>query len=169
MAKELRATPVEIQASPEQVWAVLTDFSSFPRWNPFIRKASGPITPGSKIKIELRLYGKTLMPLSPTLIMVEPPGELRWFAGNKPSGVFDVERFFILEPNASGGTLFRQGEDCTGFLAPFILSLGLETRILRGYERLGRALKKRSERLATTGSADRLPPAATPSYNDNRN
>jgi len=170
MARELRANPVQIDASPEQVWATLTDFESFPRWNPFIRRASGSIVPGGKIKIQLRIYGRTLMPLNPTVIMVEPPSELRWFAKNGPSGVFDVERFFIIEPAPDGGSIFRQGEDCTGFMAPFFLALGLESRILRGYERFNRALKKRAERLAAAGRAEPAPVVepASPSL-DNRN
>lgn len=170
MARELRANPVHIDASPEQVWATLTDFESFPRWNPFIRRATGRIVPGGKIKIQLRIYGRTLMPLSPTVIMVEPPNELRWLAKNGPSGVFDVERFFIIEPAPEGGVTFRQGEDCSGFMAPFFLALGLESRILRGYERLNRALKKRSERLAAAAGTEPAPAAesASPSL-DNRN
>ena len=32
---------VEIEASGERVWQILTDFASFPLWNPFIRRISG--------------------------------------------------------------------------------------------------------------------------------
>jgi uncharacterized protein YndB with AHSA1/START domain len=34
--KELHSE-IEIDASAERVWAILTDFASYPRWNPFIR------------------------------------------------------------------------------------------------------------------------------------
>ena len=32
---------IEIAASPERVWQVLTDFASYPKWNPFILSLSG--------------------------------------------------------------------------------------------------------------------------------
>ncbi len=40
--KELH-TEIEIQTTAERVWRVLTDFASFPQWNPFIRQAKGEI------------------------------------------------------------------------------------------------------------------------------
>jgi hypothetical protein len=162
MTRELRADPVHIEATPEQVWAVLTDFESFPRWNPFIRRASGTVAPGQKLSIHLRLYGKTLVPFQPKLTMVEEPNELRWLARMGLPGVMDVERFFIIEPAEGGGTTFRQGEDCTGAFATPFLKTGLEKRILAGYERLNNALKKRAERLASTGSADAVATDAAP-------
>ncbi len=157
MARELRASPIHIQASPAQIWAILSDFESFPAWNPFIRRASGEIVTGQKISVNLRLYGKTLVPFKPTITMSEAPNELRWLARMGPAGVFDVERFFIIEAGPDGGSTFHQGEDCTGFLAPIALKTGLESRILAGYERLNQALKKRAERLAAGTEA----PAAT--------
>jgi uncharacterized protein YndB with AHSA1/START domain len=40
MEKEI-ITEIEIDASPSQVWQVLTDFEKYPTWNPFIKKISG--------------------------------------------------------------------------------------------------------------------------------
>ena len=166
MAKELRGTPTHINAPPEQVWAILTDFESFPRWNPFIRRASGEVVTGQKIAVNLRLYGKTLVPFKPTITMVEAPRELRWLARMGAPGVFDVERFFVIEPDGNGGCTFTQGEDCTGLLAGPSLATGLEKRILAGYERLNRALKARAERLA--GESAPAEPAAAETL-DHRN
>ncbi len=45
-AKEIHAE-LDIEASPERVWEVLTDFASFPEWNPFIRDASGGLKSGA--------------------------------------------------------------------------------------------------------------------------
>jgi hypothetical protein len=144
---------------------VLTDFASFPRWNPFIRNATGELATGQKIAINLRLYGKTLVPFKPTLTMVEAPHELRWLARMGMPGVMDVERFFIIEAADGGGSTFRQGEDCSGAIAGISLKTGLEKRILAGYARLNEALKKRAERLAETGSADPAPAGPSTSIN----
>ena len=34
---------IEIEATDEQVWQILTNFADFPQWNPFLRQASGEI------------------------------------------------------------------------------------------------------------------------------
>ena len=34
-------TEIEINAPASRVWEILTDFGSFPQWNPFIRQVSG--------------------------------------------------------------------------------------------------------------------------------
>ncbi|MFQ5793715.1 MAG: SRPBCC family protein [Candidatus Bipolaricaulia bacterium] len=45
--KEIQ-TEVEIDASAERVWQLLTDFAAFPEWNPFIRRASGKVKTGTR-------------------------------------------------------------------------------------------------------------------------
>jgi uncharacterized protein YndB with AHSA1/START domain len=42
--KELR-TAIDIAASPEAIWRLLTDFVALPQWNPFTREASGERVP----------------------------------------------------------------------------------------------------------------------------
>jgi len=49
--KTVSAT-TEIQASPMEVWAVLTDLASYPRWNPLFREASGEVAPGHTITLK---------------------------------------------------------------------------------------------------------------------
>lgn len=38
----------QIDASPRQVWAILADLASYPRWNPVFREASGQLNTTSK-------------------------------------------------------------------------------------------------------------------------
>jgi uncharacterized protein YndB with AHSA1/START domain len=33
---------IEIDATPDEVWAVLTDFDDYDKWNPFVTSISGP-------------------------------------------------------------------------------------------------------------------------------
>ena len=42
---------IEINASPETVWKLLTDTSRFPEWNPFIRRLSGEFKVGQKLVV----------------------------------------------------------------------------------------------------------------------
>jgi hypothetical protein len=152
MPRRLRAETT-IAAPPERVWELLTDFGSFKSWNPFIRRASGDLHQGARLDIYLRIYKRNLTHFKPIVTAVEPGRELRWHAVLGFPGIMDVDRFFLLEPTPEGGTRFRQGEDCSGVLASPLLATGLESRILKGYDRLNNALKRRAEASLTESTA----------------
>lgn len=43
-------THIDIDAPPDRVWQVLTNFADYPNWNPFIIKVQGEPIAGTKIK-----------------------------------------------------------------------------------------------------------------------
>ena len=88
--KELRSE-IEIQASAERVWQLLTDFASFPQWNPFICKASGNIRVGERLEVRLQPSGASGMTFRPTVLKAEPNREFRWLGHLLISGLFDGE------------------------------------------------------------------------------
>jgi hypothetical protein len=140
------AAALDIDAPPERVWEQLTDFSSFPSWNPFIRHAFGDLQVGSKLTITLKL-GRAERTFKPTLSKFEPNRELRWLAQVGPKGLFDVERIFQCEPLPDGRTRFAQSEICTGLFEPVLFIGGkLEKDILRGYQDFAHAIKERVEK-----------------------
>ena len=134
---------VAIDASPERVWAVLTDFPSFPAWNPFIRSARGRLLPGERLTITL-LLGRRLVTFRPHLTVVDQPRELRWIARQLMPGLFDVDRRFLIEPVGTSGCRFVQSETGSGLLAPVLMRL-MRRGILRGYRAFNAALKSRVE------------------------
>jgi uncharacterized protein YndB with AHSA1/START domain len=54
--KEIRAE-IEIDASAERVWQLLTDFSTFPDWNPFISRADGEARNGARLEVYMQPSG----------------------------------------------------------------------------------------------------------------
>ncbi|HKO85819.1 MAG TPA: SRPBCC family protein, partial [Actinomycetota bacterium] len=62
MARQLESE-VEVQASPERVWEVLTNFAAYPDWNPFIVR----------------------------VLEAEPARRLRWLGHLLVPGLFDGE------------------------------------------------------------------------------
>ena len=141
--KELH-TEIEIQASDERVWQLLTDFADFPEWNPFIRRASGEALTGARLEVLLQPPGGRAMTFRPTVLKAEPRRELRWLGRLLVPGLFDGEHIFSIEPLDAQRVRFMQREVFRGLLVPlFAGSLERDTR--RGFEAMNRALKERAE------------------------
>lgn len=111
-------TEIEIRASAEKVWNILTDFNSFPQWNPFIREAHGKIELNGKLKIILESSDSSRMTFHPRIIKLEPNRELCWLGRFFIPGLFDGEHIFIIEPIKPNYVNFTQLEKFKGVLVP---------------------------------------------------
>lgn len=141
--KELR-TEISITAPPDRVWHLLTDFASFPQWNPFIRRAIGEPREGAQLEVYLQPSGARGMTFHPHVVKAEPDRELRWLGHFLIPGLFDGEHIFTIEPLEAGGVRFVQREIFTGLLVPLFMRW-MEKDTQRGFEEMNRALKARAE------------------------
>ncbi|MEP7137194.1 MAG: SRPBCC domain-containing protein [Chloroflexota bacterium] len=141
--KELH-TEIEIQASKERVWQLLTDFAAFPQWNPFIRRVEGEAKAGTKLEAYIHQSGASGMTFRPTVLTAEPYQELRWLGRLLVPGLFDGEHIFTIEVPSGNRVRFAQQEKFTGILVPlFARNLGTDT--LHGFKEMNQALKARAE------------------------
>ena len=141
--KELR-TEIEIDAPAERVWHLLTDFASYPSWNPFIRSIGGRPIPGERLEVHLEPPGGRGMTFKPEVLEAEPERALRWLGRLLVPGLFDGEHSFTIRPLAEDRVRFVQREEFKGLLVPlFARSLDANTR--RGFEQMNVALKERAE------------------------
>ena len=140
--KELSAT-IDIDASPDRVWSVLSDFGSYGEWNPFIRRIAGRPEEGARLDVRIEPPGGRAMTFKPTVLEAEPGRVLRWLGRLVAPGVFDGEHSFQLEPVGDSRTRFVQAERFTGVLVP-LLGRALE-RTERGFGEMNEALKRRAE------------------------
>jgi hypothetical protein len=144
--KELHSE-IEIQASGKQVWQLLTNFASFPQWNPFIRQAKGEARVGARLEVHIQPSGASGMTFKPVVLKVEPNRELRWLGHLLIPGLFDGEHTFSIETLEANRVRFTQREVFTGLLVPlFARSLNTDTR--RGFEEMNQAIKSRAEQFA---------------------
>ncbi len=143
-AKEIR-TEIVIQASPEKVWAILTDFGKYPEWNPFIKSVTGEVAVGKKISILLAPPESSEMTFSPTVLAFEPNKELRWLGHFWFTGLFDGEHKFELIDNGNGTTTFRQSEEFGGILVMFF-STTLDVNTVNGFKLMNEKLKELAEK-----------------------
>ncbi|HEY8850742.1 MAG TPA: SRPBCC domain-containing protein [Gemmatimonadaceae bacterium] len=138
-------TEIEIRASAERVWELLTEFASYPRWNPFVRSIEGELIVGKNLSVFIQPPGSRGMRFRPTLLAVSPTRELRWKGKLLLPGLFDGEHYFKLENAPNGGVLFRQGERFTGILVP-LFRKSLDRATEQGFIAMNEAVKREAER-----------------------
>ncbi len=141
--KEIR-TEIVIQAPPEKVWEVLTSFSQYSQWNPFVKKIEGPLQEGAQITARIEPPGSAGMTFKPTLLVVSPARELRWLGHLFVPGLFDGEHVFELYENTDGSTTFVQREEFGGILLPLFKKM-LDNNTLAGFNAMNQSLKARAE------------------------
>ena len=141
--KELRSE-IEIEASAERVWRVLTDFDAYPEWNPFIRRVSGRPEVEERLVVRMRPSGTRGMTFRPTVMKVEPNRELRWLGHLLLPGIFDGQHIFEIEELERDRVRFVQREVFKGLLVP-LLARSLDRDTQRGFEEMNRALRERIE------------------------
>jgi hypothetical protein len=137
-------TEIEINAPAQRVWEVLTDLAAYPEWNPMIRRASGEVKPGSRLKIYFNPSGSKGTTFHPKLLTVEPNRELRWQGQPGVPYIIESEHFFII--TTIGANRIRLAHDMIfyGLIIPFIRKI-----VIRSSEgpfiKMNQALKKRAE------------------------
>ncbi|HII99657.1 MAG TPA: SRPBCC domain-containing protein [Methanoregula sp.] len=135
---------IEISATPERVWEILTAFAAYPDWNPFIRNIRGDLVEGGQITADLRPTGSAGMTIRPFLLIVNPPHELRWRGHLLFQGLFDGEHVFEIRPLEERRSLFIQHEYFSGLLLPLLVPM-LKRDTARGFFKMNEALKIRAE------------------------
>ncbi len=105
-----------IDATPEAVWAVLSDGPGFVDWDSGIVKFEGTIGLGNKIKLFSEVSPGRAFPLK--VDTMEPARRLV-FKGGMPFGLFKGVRTYTLTPEG-GGTKFHMREEYSGPLLNMI-------------------------------------------------
>ena len=138
------STTITIQASANQVWTVLTNFETYPTWNPFIKLIEGDIKVGNTFKAIIHAPNNKPMVFKPLVLEYTAYKEFKWLGHLWIKGLFDGEHRFELIENTDGSTTLVQSEKFTGLLVPLFKSM-LEKDTLEGFRLMNEALKKRVE------------------------
>src|SRR5512134_271355 len=131
-----------IEATGNEVWAVLADFGSYGEWNPGFRSIEGRAAVGEKLDIAFALTSGRTMRIRPTVLEAEPGRELRWLGRLLVPGLLDGEHRFEIQEAGPGRVRFVQGERFRGMLVPFLRSM-IEVDTVAMFERVNEALAAR--------------------------
>lgn len=137
-------TTVDIDASRDAVWHVLTDFPRYDEWSPSLRIAGTPEV-GAKLVVHANPPGRRGMTFKPKVLAATPGEELRRLGKLGIHGIAAGEHFFVLTSTDDVTTRLHHGERFSGVLVA--LPKGGSGNGTGGYEAVSQALKHRVEHL----------------------
>ena len=137
-------TRIEIDAPPEEVWAVLMDFPSYATWNPMVVAIAGEPEVGSRLDIKVALKNGRRLTFRPTVVEYEAVRRFAWLGKVGVRGVFDGLHRFEVE-NGGATSTFIHSEEFRGLLPPLLGKLMRDTHdsIIAMNEALTREVERR--------------------------
>ena len=106
---------IDIAASPERVWSLLTGASAFPSWNSTVQRIDGEIAEGQTIRLVATVAPERTFKLK--VGQVVPARGMVWSDGFAP--MFKGVRTFTLTPKGER-TTFHMIEVFSGAMLPMI-------------------------------------------------
>ncbi len=134
---------IEIDATPEAIWAVLTDFDKLPDWCSSFQGVEGEVAAGKRSTAFFKnpLTGKN-MAFEHEVVVFEENCAMGWtgkaFLGRDDFHVYSIE------PLANGKSKFIQEDGLYGKPRNFMVTL-TEMTIRRAYKQFNKELKARVE------------------------
>lgn len=137
-------TDIIIDATPEQVWSVLTDTKSYKNWAAFLVDIHGEIEDGVKITAVFQTNPKKekLNTIEHTISVTE--GVEFYWAEKGPGGIRDNHHFKV-EPTSDGRTRFVQSDEIMKGIT-WLMGGNLSKMYVKGYQAFNRHLKAEAER-----------------------
>ena len=132
-----------IQATPEEVWDILTDLGKHGEWNPLIYRATGKIELGGKVRLSAK-SGSIDMNYNCSVSKVEPYRELQWKWHIVFPFIFRGDHTFTIEHADDKSIKFVNVEIFKGILVPFFARM-LATDGKDSMLAMDKALKNRAE------------------------
>ena len=129
-----------IEASPENVWAVLHDIGGWSSWDSGAIGVVGRLQPGEKLRIRSSAAPGRVFPVE---VSVLDPGRKIELRGGMPLGLFHGVRTYTLRPQAEKSTLFTMREEFTGPLLPMVWRSMPDLQ--SSFDQFARGLKQRVE------------------------
>lgn len=130
---------VNIRATADVIWRLLTDANGFSRWNSTVSSIEGEIREGERLRLHVPGTDRIF---TPTVSDVLANKRMTWTGGFTP--IFKGVRTFVLKPRNDGSTDFAMGERFSGLMLPLLK--GSMPDFGPVFERYANDLKRESER-----------------------
>lgn len=134
-------TSISINASIEKVWQALTDFKTYPEWNPIVGKLEGTMREGEKISTFIVPLQKIYFP---TLLSYKNEREIVWQGVQGTKFLLAGKHYYRLEKLSINETKLLHGEYFTGILCMFISDKTIQ-KMKNAFIKHNQILKQRVE------------------------
>lgn len=138
-------TEIEINAPISTVWSTLTDFASYPNWNPFILTATATFAVGSTVEFVEDIPNRGQFTIRAIFTRIERGRAFHWRGHYVTPFILEVNHYFILESLDEARTRFFHGQHQTGILVPLLSWQHHFEHLQQGYVLMNEALKVRCE------------------------
>jgi hypothetical protein len=135
---------IELQATPKQVWQVLTDLDKYSEWNPLLYLGTGNIELGETVEVSAKTATKN-MKFTCKVTEVEPYSKFAWSFHVIHPLIFRGKHIFQIDSIGEHKVKFIDREQFWGLLLP-MQARDLQTNGLSAMIDMGEALKKKLER-----------------------
>lgn len=139
---------VDVGASPQRVWEVLTDFPRYPTWTTYIQELDGHAEVGNRLRLVLGPPDRKPYVVDVPVLEATPGVRLAWAAvipgaAWLPHAIYTGVHEFVLADLPGGGTRLTHRETFSGLLARLVKEgpRGGD----EGFEAFNQALKRRVE------------------------
>ncbi len=132
-----------IQATPEEVWEVLTNLNKHAEWNPLIYSAEGKIELGGKVRLSAK-SGSIDLNYKCLVVKLKSNREFQWKWHIVFPFLFRGEHAFTIEPINDKSVRFINIEIFKGILVPLFTKV-IATDGKDGMVAMDKALKDRLE------------------------
>lgn len=135
---------VEIDATPETVWGVLTDFDNYEQWNPLAVHCKTSLVPGEPIDMEVQLKPGPLRKQREWVRTHTPGEEFSYNMKPVPGGALRSLRQQKIEAMDGGRTRYTAHFEIRGWLSP-VVKAALGKDLKRGFDGVAQGLKRQAE------------------------
>ncbi len=134
---------IGVQSPATVIWAMISNISDWPDWNPIYPKAEGDIQFGAKLTLEVALPGEAPRVIQPVIQDWTPNEQIIWSL-QLMGGLIRSTRYLEIETLDNGNCIFSNGEIFEGMLMPLIPK---KTRraIKTGFTQLCETVRDRAE------------------------
>jgi hypothetical protein len=152
---------IAIQATPEAIWSILSDFAAYPQWNPYIKAVRGQVAPEAVIEMDMlynTAYDKEEGLRATEKVQVTAYAAPRYFSWvwTHPRGTWwlSSERVFRIKVREDGKCTFFHEAYFTGMSLMKLFGFldfrrdAMEKKVKLSMVKMNDALKARAEKSA---------------------
>lgn len=136
---------VEINASLDTVWEVITDVARYSEWNKFTVECKSTLKPGDPITMKVMLFSKP-QPQTETIFTHVPKQSMSYGLDGGALKAIVSNRIHTVKALSPNRTQYRSHFELSGWMMPLVRAL-MRSRLEIGFRNMTDGIKMQSEKL----------------------